>query len=149
MEPAAQAFETHSHSGEPSCQNGCCDTEFLGTALELLDALEAEEKILKKFSAAELLALLPKKEYLINELEWKLRSAKKSNADSFAVSDSFKALLAKICKLNASNGVFIEKSLSYWQDLQSILLPPGYSRSGRKVGRPVRAPKGLTFERKV
>lgn len=149
MEPAVQASETLSPSGQPSCQNGCCDSEFVGTALELLEALRAEQQILRKFSGAELLALLPKKEYLVNELEWKLRAARETNADSFAVSDSFKALLAEISRLNASNGVFIERSLSYWRDLQSILSPPSYGRTGNEERRSVRPPRGLTFQREI
>lgn len=149
MEPAAQTFETDFRSGEPCCENECCDSQFLGTARELLDALRAEEQILKKFSGAELLALLPKKEYLVNELEWKLKSARKSDGDLFAVSDSFKTLLGEICRLNASNGAFIEKSLSYWQDLHAILSPSGYNRTGKKEGRSVRAPKGVTFQREI
>lgn len=149
MEPAALSLETLSPSGAPSCENGCCDSEFLATALELLETLRAEEKILRRFSAPELLALLPKKEYLVNELGWKLRSARESKADSFTVSDSFKGILVQICKLNTSNGVFIKRSLFYWRDLESILLPSAYSRSGKKGAPFLRPPSGLTFAQEI
>ena len=148
MEPAAQPFDTLSGTGEPSCESGR-ETEFFGTALELLETLRAEEQILKRFSGPELLALLPQKEYLANELEWKLRSAKESASDSFEVSDSFRALLDEIKRQNASNGVFIQRSLSYWQDLEAILLPPGYGRTGRKGPGSMRPPRGVTFRQEV
>ncbi len=149
MAPAAKQFETLFHSGQASCEDGCLDSEFLDTALELLESLRAEEKVLKRFSGAELLTILPKKEYLVNELEWKLRSARESKARSFAVSDAFKALLAEINRLNKANGVFIKRSLSYWRDLESILSPPGYGRTGRKGASYVCPPRGLTFRREV
>ncbi|MDR3570024.1 MAG: hypothetical protein P4L43_18530 [Syntrophobacteraceae bacterium] len=144
MASAATPFETL-----PAYENGCSDSRFVSTALELLEALRAEEQIIRRFSAAELLALLPKKEYLVNELEWKLRAAKDSNEPCFAVSDSFKAILAEISRLNTANGVFIERSLSYWQDLQAILLPPGYSRTGGKGATSARPPRGLTFQQEI
>lgn len=149
MESGAAVLETLPHAGVSQGPGGPFYSECLATALELLEVLRAEAQILRRFAGADLLALVPKKEYLVNELEWKLKSAGESRADSFTVSDSFKALLGEISELNASNGVFIEKSLSYWQDLLSILSPPSYERTGKKAGRPPRAPRGLTFEREV
>lgn len=149
MNPGNQALETFSPSGEPLCQKRCADTDFFGTAVELLKALKAEEQILRKFSGAELLALLPKKEYLVNELGWKLKAARNASENSFEASESLKAILAEICRLNTANGIFIEKSLSYWGDLQAILSPPGYGPNGRKGACTVRAPNGITFQRKV
>jgi hypothetical protein len=149
MASAAKSFQTLSPSEAPSGDSQGSDSQFLGTALELLEALRAEEQILRKFSGAELLALLPKKEYLVNELEWKLRAARESNACCFAVSDSFKALLAEIDRLNTANGIFIERSLSYWKDLQAILLPPGYGPAAGRGDHSVRPPRGLTFRQEV
>ena len=147
MEPAAS--QTLPRFDAPACQTGCSDSPFLGTALELLEALRAEEQILKSFAGAELLTLLPRKEYLVNELEWELRDAREANDGSLPVSDSFRAVLVEIGRLNTSNGVFIERSLSYWQDLQAILSPPGYGPAGGK-GKPyLSPPPGLTFRREV
>jgi hypothetical protein len=149
MEPAALPSQNLSQPGAPPCENGRPDSDFLATALELLETLRTEEKVLKKFSAPELLALLPQKEYLVNELGWKLRAAKEAGPDSLTVSDSFKTLLAEISRLNAANEVFIKRSLSYWRDLQSILLPAGYSRAGREGASSMRPPSGITFQREV
>ncbi|MGC9195545.1 MAG: hypothetical protein ACP5IL_08840 [Syntrophobacteraceae bacterium] len=149
MESLAHRCEIFPGVGVASPPEGGWDTELLQAALELLDALRAEEQILKKFSATELLALLPKKEYLVSEFGWKLRSAMDANTESFSVSDALKPLLAEICRLNASNGVFLKRSLSYWRDLQAILLPQGYSRNGRKDSDGVRPPNGITFAREV
>ena len=101
------------------------------SALELLEVLREEAEILRRFAGAELLRLVPKKEYLVSELEWKLEAAREAGEGFLPASDSFKALLREISKLNTSNGVFIEKSLSYWQDLFSIFSPPGYGPAGK------------------
>jgi hypothetical protein len=147
MESLAHRCEIFPPVGVTSPLEGGWDTQLFEAALELLDALRAEEQILRKFSATELLALLPKKEYLITQFAWKLRAA--MDAESFSVSESLKPVLAEICRLNASNGVFIKRSLSYWRDLQAILLPQGYGRSGRKDSDAVRPPNGITFAREV
>ncbi len=147
MEPAAKSFETFSRSGASACDiNEPCDPELLGAALELLETLKAEEQILRRFSAAELLSLLPRKEYLVNELGWKLRAAM---GDGQSISNSFQPLLAEINRRNTANGVFIKQTLSYWRDLQAILMPAGYGRSGR-LGPPSRQPpNGITFQREI
>jgi len=122
----------------------------MNTAIELLEVLRAEAQILRRFTGPELLALVPKKEYLASELEWKLKSAREAGTDSAKGSDSLRDILLQINRLNASNGVFIKKVLSYWRDLLSILLPPGYGPSGNRVAaRPQSPPKGMAFRRKV
>ena len=124
-------------------------SECLSSALELLEVLKTEEQILRRFAGAELVRLIPKKEYLVRELEWKLEAARETGTDIFMTSDSFKALLEDIEKVNASNGAFIEKSLSYWQDLLSIFSPPGYGRAGNCERRQPWSPKGMAFKRKI
>lgn len=124
-------------------------SECLSSALELFEILQQEERILKRFAGAELLALVPKKEYLVCELEWKLEAARNSGADNGVVSDAFKALIGEITRLNTSNGVFIEKSLSYWQDLLAIFVPPSYGPSGKASTRLPSSPRGVSFSREV
>ena len=149
MEASPATTESFSHSDVFADRNSPFQSECLPTALELLDVLRNEAEILSRFAGAELLRLVPKKEYLVSELEWKLQSAKEEGEGSLPASDSFKALLGEIVKLNTSNGVFIEKSLSYWQDFLSIFSPPSYGPAGKKAGPQARPPKGLTFAREI
>ena len=139
MKSSPAVFESLSHPGVLPDQNSPFQSECLATALELLEVLREEAEILRRFAGAELLRLVPKKEYLVSELEWKLQSAREAGEGFVPASDSFKALLGEIVKLNTSNGVFIEKSLSYWQDLLSIFSPPSYGPAG-KNGKAAGAP---------
>ena len=149
MESSPAMAESFAHRDVSADHNSPFQSDCLPTALELLEVLRNEAEILRRFAGAELLQLVPQKEYLVSELEWKLQSAREAGAGPFTASDSFKALLCEISKLNTSNGLFIEKSLSYWQDFFSIFSPPGYDPAGKKVRRPARAPKGLTFAREI
>ena len=149
MESSPAVFESPSHPGVLPNQDSPFYSECLATALELLEVLREEAEILKRFDGAELLALIPKKEYLVNELEWKLESARQAAEGPLTVTDSFKALLGEIIKLNTANGVFIEKTLSYWKDFLALFLPPSYGPAGKMARRPARPPKGLTFTREV
>jgi flagellar biosynthesis/type III secretory pathway chaperone len=150
MESGTATFQTPQHAGAlpgPTCSS---HSECLASARALLEVLREEAQILRRFAGAELLALVPKKEYLVSELEWKLKSAREAGADSLAGSDSLRDLFSEIGQLNASNGVFIKKSLSYWHDLLSVLLPPSYGPSGNVAAeRPQSPPKGRSFRRKV
>jgi len=149
MESSPEVFESLTPSGAVADYNSPFQSECLATALDLLNVLRNEAEILKRFAGPELLQLVPKKEYLVNELEWKLQSAKEAGEGFLPASDSFKALLREISELNASNGFLIAKSLSYWQDLLSVFLPQGYGPAGNKAGRPMCAPRGLAFEREI
>jgi flagellar biosynthesis/type III secretory pathway chaperone len=149
MESSQATAESFAHNDVLADRNSPFQSECLPTALELLEVLRNEAEILKRFAGAELLRLVPKKEYLVSELEWKLQSAKEAEEGFLPASDSFKALLGEIGKLNTSNGVFIEKSLSYWQDFLSIFSPPSYGPAGKKARRQARPPKGLTFAREI
>jgi hypothetical protein len=149
MESSPAVLESLSHPGVLPGKNSPFQSECLATALELFEVLRNEAEILRRFAGAELLKLVPKKEYLVSELEWKLESAREAGAGSFPASDSFEALLRKISELNASNGVFIEKSLSYWQDFLSIFSPPSYGPAGKGGKRPARSPWGGTFRLEV
>ncbi len=132
METSVQTAESFPHHDVPASENSPYHSECLPTALELLEVLRDEADILKRFAGAELLRLVPKKEYLVTELEWKLQSAKESEEGFVPASDSFKALLSEISRLNTANGVFIEKSLAYWRDFLSIFLPRSYGPAARR-----------------
>ena len=149
MESSLQTAESFPHHDVLAADNSPYHSACLPTALELLEVLRDEADILRRFAGAELLRLVPKKEYLVTELEWKLQSAKESEEGFVPASDSFKALFSEISRLNTSNGVFIEKSLSYWRDFLSIFLPPSYGPAGKKAKRAARPPKGLTFAREI
>lgn len=149
MQSNAARLENHSSPVVlPEPNNPVC-SECLASALELLEVLKEEAQILRRFAGDELLALIPKKEYLVHELEWKLQSARQAGAATFMASDSFKALIEEISRLNTSNGVFIEKSLSYWHGLLSIFSPPAYGPAGKVSGRLPRSPKGTTFRQEI
>ena len=149
MESGLQTAESVAHQDVLATDNSPFHSECLPTALELLEVLRNEAEILKRFAGAELLKLVPKKEYLVTELEWKLQSAKEAGESFLTASDSFKALLSEISKLNTSNGVFIERSLSFWRDFLSIFSPPSYGPAGKKAKRGARPPKGRTFAREI
>jgi flagellar biosynthesis/type III secretory pathway chaperone len=124
-------------------------SECLSTALELLDCLKAEASILRRFAGTELMTLIPRKEYLVSELKWKIEGAGEAGEDLFSAPDSFKALLEDIDKLNNSNGLFIKKSISYWQGLLSVFSPPSYDHAGNFARRLPRSPNGIAFRKKV
>jgi len=149
MESGTAVLETLSHPEVSQGANSPFKSECLPTALELLSVLRQEAEILGRFAGAELLELVPKKEYLVNELEWKLKSAGETQADLIRASGSLKVLLDEISKLNTSNGIFIQESLSYWQDFLSIFLPSSYGPTGVAVKPPALAHKGTAFSREV
>ncbi len=69
-----ESFRTRRIAGSDSPFQSEC----LATALELLEVLRKEAEILRRFAGAELLRLVPKKEYLVSELEWKLEAAREA-----------------------------------------------------------------------
>ncbi|MGC9964843.1 MAG: hypothetical protein ABSE08_05520 [Syntrophobacteraceae bacterium] len=149
MESSQAMSENLMHAGALPDQDSPFHSECLTTALELLEVLREEAGILRRFEGAELLRLVPKKEYLVRELEWKLQSAKDGGKGSLPASDSYQALLREIEGLNTSNGAFIEKAISYWQDLFSVFSPQGYGPAGKKAMGGARSPRGLAFEREI
>jgi flagellar biosynthesis/type III secretory pathway chaperone len=149
MESSQLSLETPLHDGPLPDQDSPFHSECLSTALELLEVLREESRIIRRFEGAELLRLIPRKEYLVRELEWKIQSTRDSGKGSVPVSESYKALLGEIDKLNTSNGVFIERAISYWRDLFSVLSPQCYGPTGKKKMHRTRSPRGLTFEREI
>lgn len=123
------------------------DSDCLATALELQLLLKEEADILKRFAGSELLWLIPKKEMLVSELGQKL-NADKAGGGSTLSSDELKVLLGEIDELNRTNGLFILRTLSYWQDLLSIFSPQTYGPS-RDGSRPAPALRGHAFSREI
>ena len=67
MESSPLVFESLSHPGALPNQDSPFQSECLVTALELLEILREEAEILKRFAGAELLRLVPRKEFLVSE----------------------------------------------------------------------------------
>ncbi len=149
MESISTEVKNNSNQGTIADRDNPFQSEFLVTALELREVLREEADILRRFAGAELLWLIPRKEYLITELEWKLQRVREAGAYSLTDSDTLRKLSREINELNTSNGVFIEKSLSYWQDLLSIFMPPSYGPACEQEKRSASPPRGLSFKREV
>jgi flagellar biosynthesis/type III secretory pathway chaperone len=127
----------------------------LAAAEELLQVLEEEAEILKRFKSEELLNLLPRKELLVGELHRKMMALHASEGDGRKTEwDSLRARLKSclngIQKLNDSNRVFIEGTLSYWQEFLDIFRRPSLYGSGcQGAQRQAYALKGLAFSKEV
>ena len=129
-------------SGDP-------ELECIGAARELQMVLEEESELLRRFAGAELVRLLSRKEFSIEDLFNKLEGLKASRGGKNAVTGPLREILEKIEAMNRSNRIFIQSSLSHWQDLLSLLCPTGYGPTAEmgKSGTP--APKGLSFSREI
>ncbi len=131
--------------------NGSASTESdcVAAALELQLILKEEADILKRFASNELLRLLPRKEFSIGELQRQLNVLKGADGTHAKLSDPLKNLLREIDAMNRSNRLFIERSLSHWQDLISVFSPPSYGPNldGTKSAQP--PARGLTFCREI
>ena len=130
-------------------QNGDAGTECIEIARELLLVLEEEAEKLKLFAGAELLEVISRKEFLVEELSQKLGPLKSTAGSQHAVPAPLKTLLEKIDALNRSNKHFIQNSLSHWQDLLSLLCPVGYGPSAEGKTGGANPPKGLAFSREI
>jgi flagellar biosynthesis/type III secretory pathway chaperone len=133
------------HAGVTQSLNTEAESECLLAAQELHRVLQEEADILRRFAKADLLHVISKKEFLLNELGQKLQSLKDADEQAMSISGPLKDILKKIDQVNRSNRLFIQRSLGYWQDLLSIFIPSGYgrSRSGSAV------PRGFAFSREV
>jgi hypothetical protein len=124
-------------------------SECLATAVELCAILRQEAEVLKRFAGPELMGLLPRKEYLVIELQGKLEALKETGTGPLKVSGPLKTILREIDKLNVANGVFIRESLSYWRGLLEIFFPPGYGPGGKALRCPALPPKGWALRREI
>jgi flagellar biosynthesis/type III secretory pathway chaperone len=127
----------------------------LAAAEELLLVLEEEAEILKRFKSEELLNLLPRKELLVGKLHRKmvaLHEAESEGRDTEwdSLRARLKSCLNEIQKLNDSNRVFIEGTLSYWQEFLDIFRRPSLYGSGLQGAQgQAYALKGLAFSKEV
>ena len=150
MESSPAITETDSHSkAQHNPNGGSTESECLATAIELRQLLQEEAEVLGRFAGAELLWLTPRKESLINELGWKLDSLKRAGVEPLLISAVLKSILEEIDQLNRSNGLFIQRSLTHWQDFLTIFSPPSYSPAGDGMRPPVRMPRGRAFSREI
>lgn len=124
----------------------------LAKAQKLLEMLEEEAKSLKLFDNRALMTIIPNKESLVRELVARMTSLKKSEEKSREIASDpdyalLKSCLLEIDRLNRSNQVFIENSLSYFNDFLDCVCPSNYSP---KQEAPSRFNlKGLSFRKEI
>ncbi|MHC1725555.1 MAG: hypothetical protein AB9866_06020 [Syntrophobacteraceae bacterium] len=147
-EPTYAVPELDPNPGASLNQADEAESECLTTARELRILLQDEAGILKRFAGSELLWLIPKKELLINELGQKLNT-RFSGQRSPSNADHLRSLLGEIDEMNRSNGLFILRTLSYWQDLLSIFSPRTYGPAGEGSRSPAPAIRGRAFSREI
>ncbi len=121
--------ENHAHAFPHGQLEGC-----LSTAAELVSLLEDEGAVLKSFDGDRLLQLLPRKEFLVNDLYRRLRTLESGGTGSgvaHGVSGEdrvaeLKNLLKTIESLNGFNRIFIQQSLSHWRQFMAAVDHSGY-----------------------
>lgn len=124
----------------------CSDTANL-----LIDVLERESGILRRFAQNELVDVLSRKEGLIHELDQRLKDLLKTNprqgdAASNAALRVLRERLRKIDALNRKNAMFIQGALSFFRDLLGVFTAPGYGPVSETASQGLpRVPTGLTI----
>jgi flagellar biosynthesis/type III secretory pathway chaperone len=142
-------FPEAGHCGMALSTFAEAESECFATAWELHQVLEEEADILKRFAKDELLKLIPRKQFLTNEMGQKLQCMKNADGLLISMEASLKDLLGKINRLNRSNRVFIERSLAHWKAFLAILVPSGYRPPGENPRACPAVPRGFTFNREV
>ena len=148
-ETTTAQFQTDSPRCVAQSPAAKAESDCLDTARELHGVLQEEADILRRFAKNDLLELIPRKEFLINELWQKLEWFKSVNGQIVSVSGPLRDQLLGIDRLNRSNRVFIERSLAHWQDFLSIFIPSGYRPNGGNPGGRQNVPRGFAFSREV
>jgi len=127
----------------------------LTLAGQLMELLNEEASALRRFDSSSLLQLLPVKQYLIEELAerlepWKMEKSAKNHVPNHGKYLLLESQLAEINRMNHSNGIFINGTLSFYQDIFRCLCPSNYTSEGRhSLSSKFEAPKGLTFRKEV
>ncbi|GEM_PF-3426316 len=124
----------------------------LSAAVELVSLLKEESTVLKSFDADRLLRLLPRKEFLVNDLFRRLRmletcDAEKEDAPFPSKADSadeLKDLLQTIERLNGFNRIFLQQSLNHWRQFMAAVDHPGYGPRDAVAGAAL-LQKGFNF----
>lgn len=114
----------------------CTVEEIFSLLEELKLTLDEEKRLLKKMDRTGLMALLPRKLFLINQLEQASRDSK-LNTSLVNENAELKKTLSEIKNLNDTNRLFVEESLSLWNDFLSVLLPKQYRQDGSTDTVPV------------
>jgi len=132
-------------------------------ARELVELLEREAEVLRSFNNRELMEILPRREFLTGEFLKKIHALKnlkdsrgqqsrdvQKEAPEAPQYTVLKGLLKEIQDLNRANRVFIEGSLTYFQDLMECLYPSshGYGQAGQNLQRSA-ALKGVGFRKEI
>jgi hypothetical protein len=144
------------------------------TSEKLLHTLTAEADALKAFQKERLLELIAEKETLACELADRVkafelspsfvkengqeqsqppgstRDIEEKSKEGHAKLGLLRQLLGEISKCNQRNHVFVQGSLSHWEDLLSFCLPGTYAagNDGQAFRQSIRA-KGLALNREI
>ncbi|MCX7822985.1 MAG: hypothetical protein N2260_06050 [Syntrophobacterales bacterium] len=110
---------------------------------ELKLVLEEETRLLKRMDRGGLIALLPRKLFLVEQLEKMSIYLKDLKSSSHAI--ELKRIISEIKFLNDTNRIFTEEALSLWNDLLSAILPKHYRNDGKTETAPVPL-KGVTLK---
>ncbi|NLI81097.1 MAG: flagellar protein FlgN [Deltaproteobacteria bacterium] len=125
------------------------------TALQLLATIRKETTLLRRFQGEELLELLPQKEFLVRELESRIRELQSlpECSGEFSRSDEMEALnsvLIQVKDANRVNQMFVEGTLEYWQGLMAVFFPTGYGhRLNPSAGKLSSLPRGVSFSKEI
>lgn len=152
--------ESIEREGFPDASSGRSDGRALlgrcqATANRLLEVLSEESKVLRKFAPDELLALLPSKQSLVQELEADLKALcgtdierwkSRANAETLPL----RYTLAEIERQNSANQIFVQGSLDFWEGLLAAINPASYGPGSAEPASsgPPRF-KGRSFDREV
>lgn len=110
---------------------------------ELKETLKEEKQFLKKMDRTGLMNLLPRKLFLVDQIE---RAARLGSLNPKVLLEipGAKEVLTEIKALNETNRTFAEESLSLVKDFLSALLPKNYRQDGKTQTAPLPS-KGVTL----
>jgi len=110
---------------------------------ELKETLREEKQLLKKLDHKGLMNLLPRKLFLVDQIE---RAGQLGHLKPKALLEmpGAKEVITEIKALNETNKIFAEESLSLVKDFLSVLLPKNYRQDGKTQTAPVPS-KGVTL----
>lgn len=125
------------------------------TAEKMLQLLEEEADVLRRFGSEELLELLPRKQDLLRELHGrmaplKIMVSKGKVDDDDPARKRLRSYLRDIRRLNEANRVFIEGTLSYWREFLDLFRSSSaYGPWPQHAARQATPVKGLAFSREA
>ncbi|MEJ5300773.1 MAG: hypothetical protein WHS38_07275 [Thermodesulforhabdaceae bacterium] len=110
---------------------------------EFRQVLIEEKQFLKKMDRTGLMNLLPRKLFLVDQIE---KVARLETLDPKALLEipNIREILSEIKILNETNKTFVEEALSLCNDFLSVLLPKNYCQNG-KTETALLPPKGINL----